>query len=212
MMARLRLEVFQTATTGADGTVVTDTSALEEARLAAFEQGYGAGWEDAGNAQAEDQTLIRADLARNLQALSFTFHEAKGHVLSALEPLLSDILVRILPKVAYPALGHLVIEGIEALARDMADAPVTLVVAPAARNAIAPLLDDHITLPLRIIEEPSLGEGQVYLRLGDRETLIDLDRALTDITTAIRNQFTLLKEASPHGPSDRQQPVFPGSD
>ncbi len=36
-----------------------------------------AGWDDASAAQTDDQTRMKADLARNLQTLGFTYHEAR---------------------------------------------------------------------------------------------------------------------------------------
>jgi flagellar M-ring protein FliF len=47
-------------------------------RLAAYEQGYRAGWDDAVRAEAADQARIGAELARNLQEMSFSFHEARS--------------------------------------------------------------------------------------------------------------------------------------
>lgn len=80
----LRLEIFESDEPGGPAeTVVLDTSALEEARLASYDSGYAAGWEDATAAQSGDQSRIRAELARNLQALSFTYQEARSHVLRA---------------------------------------------------------------------------------------------------------------------------------
>jgi hypothetical protein len=198
-MALLRLEVFETPSAVGKTTVVTDLSALEEARLAAFEQGYVAGWEDAGAAQADDQTRIRADLARNLQALSFTYHEARAHVVASLEPLLTDILDRLLPDLARPTLGPTVRNLMMAAAKDMAGTPVTLVLNPSVHDAVEQLLQDGISLPLQIIDEPTLSEGQAYLRLGDTETRIDTDRAADEIRSAIRDFFALAKEGTPHG-------------
>ncbi len=198
-MALLRLEVFETPGSGAQSTVVTDLSALEEARLAAFEQGYSAGWEDAGSAQNDDQNRIRADLARNLQALSFTYHEARAHVVGALDPLLTDILDHLLPDLARPALAPIIRDLMLAAAKEMAGTPVTLVLNPAVHDAVASLLGSGISLPLQIIDEPTLSEGQAYLRLGDTETRIDTDRAVADIRHAIREFFALTKEGTPHG-------------
>jgi uncharacterized protein (DUF2384 family) len=39
---------------------------MDEARLASYNQGYSAGWDDAVAAQTADQFWIRADLARHL--------------------------------------------------------------------------------------------------------------------------------------------------
>ena len=49
----LRLEVFESEDTGtAPNTIVLDTSLLEEAKLASYDAGYSAGWEDAAAAFA----------------------------------------------------------------------------------------------------------------------------------------------------------------
>lgn len=85
-MPPLRLEVFETAAKQGAETVITDLSALEEARLASYEQGFSAGWEDALAAQADDRKQLAADLAHTLQSLSFTYHEARAHILRGLEP------------------------------------------------------------------------------------------------------------------------------
>ena len=54
-------------------------------------------------------------------------------------------------------------------------------------------------LPLIVIEEPSLGEGQVYLRMGDTETRIDLDRATADIASAVRDFFDHTEKDQSYG-------------
>jgi flagellar assembly protein FliH len=73
----------------------------------------------------------------------------------------------------------------------MADAPVTLVLNPSSRPAVETLLTRTTGLPITIVDEPSLGDGQAYLRLGASETRIDLDRATAEITAAVRGFFEL---------------------
>jgi len=190
-MPPLRLEVFATGPRTGSDPVVTNEEALEEARLAAYEQGYGAGWEDANAAQSQDQARINADLARNLQALGFTYHEARVHVLRAMEPLMTDIVTRLLPEVAKASLAPIILEALRPLATLSAEAPVTLVFNPAARGSVDRVADHINGLPLVLSEEPTLGEGQVYLRLGDVETRIDLDAAIAQIKAAVADFFQL---------------------
>lgn len=198
-MPPLRLEVFETGSPAADSTIVTDIGAMEEARLAAYEQGYTAGWDDATAAQSEEQTRLRADIGRNLQALGFTYQEARSHLLRAIEPLLVDITASLLPALAREALAPVVLETLMPLAEAAADAPVTLVLNPANRAAVDSLVTAATGLPLTIVEEPTLGEGQVYLRLGDTETQVDLDRTVAAVTAALRDFFELSREEAPHG-------------
>lgn len=190
----LRLEVFESempVSAGQSETVVLDTGALEDAKLASFESGYSAGWEDAAAAQADDQTRVSADLARSLQSLSFTYHEARSHVLKAVEPLLRQVVSQLLPAIAKAALAAKVLEVLMPLAEGLVDAPITLMLNPAARRAIEDQIAKTSGLPLILVEEPTLGEGQVYLKLGDVEREVNLDRAVTEISAAVRGFFDL---------------------
>lgn len=198
-MPPLRLEVFQTALEPARTTVVTDLSAMEEARLAAYEQGFTAGWDDATTAQADNQTLLGAEIAKNLQELSFTYQEARTHVLRSLEPLLARMAERVLPDMARAALAPMIVETLRPLADTLADIPVVLVINPAARPAVEALIDRAGWLPVTIETEATLGEGQAHLRFGQCETRIDLDRAVTDIAAAVRGFFDLNLTETCHG-------------
>lgn len=189
----LRLEVFESEArdSSGGGAIVLDRGALEEVKLESYEQGYSAGWEDAAAAQTDEQGRMRADLARHLQGLGFSYQEARMHVLKAIEPLLVEIVSRLLPDLARETLAPVVLEALMPMAEALADTPVTLVMNPAARPAIEQLLQRATGLPLILQEEPTLGEGQVYLRLGSAETRVDLDRAIADITAAVRGFFDL---------------------
>ncbi len=191
-MYALRLEVFDTAP-APDGSMqpLVEATAVEEAKVASFEQGYSAGWDDAVAAQQGDQTRIRADLARNLQSLSFTFQDARSHVLQAIRPLILQMVDRLLPAVAREALAPTVLETVMPLAEALADAPVTLVLNPAVREQVEDLVSKATGLPMVIDEEPTLPEAQVYIRLGAAETRVDLAQVTTEIASAVRAFFTL---------------------
>jgi flagellar assembly protein FliH len=196
----LKLEVFDAeAKPQKTHTVVLDRVALEDEKLASYETGYKAGWDDASAAMTEDQTRIRAELARNLQTLSFTYHEARNHVLKAVEPLLLQIVGQLLPEIARETLAPFVLETLMPLAEGLGDAPVTLVINPAARASVEALLEQATGLPLTIEEEPTLGEGQVYIRLGTVETQVDLDKATAEIASAVRGFFDLPGKDRPNG-------------
>lgn len=199
-MPALRLEIFDTAP-APDGTPqpLVEASALDEAKVASFEQGYSAGWEDAAAAQQGDQSRIHADLARSLQSLAFTFQDARNHVLQAIRPLILEMTNRLLPEVAREALAPTVLEALTPLADDLADAPLTLVLNPSVRDRVEELVQQATGLPMVIEEEPSLGEGQVYIRFGATETKVDLTQVTDDISAAVRAFFSLTTEDTPHG-------------
>lgn len=191
-MPALRLEVFDTAS-AADGSLqpLVEATAVEEAKVASFEQGYSAGWDDAVAAQQGDQTRIRADLARSLQSLAFTFQDARSHVLQSIRPLILEMVDRLLPEVAREALAPTVLEALTPMADDLADAPLTLVLNPGVRGQVEDLIAQATGLPMVIEEEPSLPEGQVYIRFGPTETKVDLSQVTADISIAVRAFFNL---------------------
>jgi flagellar biosynthesis/type III secretory pathway protein FliH len=191
-MPALRLEVFDTAQ-AIDGSLqpLVEATVVEEAKVASFEQGYSAGWDDAAAAQQGDQTRIRADLARNLQSLSFTFQDARSHVLQAIRPLMLEMVNRLLPKVAHEALAPMVLETLAPMAEELSDAPLRLVINPAVRPQVEDLITQATGLPMVIEEEPSLAEGQVYIRFDTTETKVDLAQVTSDIATAVRAFFNL---------------------
>jgi flagellar assembly protein FliH len=198
-MASLKLEVFRTDDPPRDGAEAVAASELEEAKLTAYEQGYAAGWDDSTAAQAEDQRRLRADLARNLQAMSFTYQEARSHMLRSIGPLLQDMVLHLLPAVGREALAPVVLDALMPMAEERAGSPIVIVLNPAARPAVESLLDLTTGLPVTLRDEPSLGEGQVYLQLGESELRVDLDRATAEITAAVKAFFDLTERERKHG-------------
>ncbi|MBL4917033.1 flagellar biosynthesis protein [Szabonella alba] len=198
-MTSLRLEVFESAGAGEAETVVTDLDTIEEARLAAYEQGYKAGWEDAAATQADEQDRLRSDVARNLQALGFTYHEARSHVMGGVEPLLRELVGHVLPALAERTLGPMIVDMLLPLAREAAGSPAVMTFNPAIRDLVEAAVTAADGLPVQLREEPSLGEGQVYLRLDGREARLDLDTTLRRILEATEEFFTLSKQETPHG-------------
>ncbi|MGB3313193.1 MAG: flagellar biosynthesis protein [Albidovulum sp.] len=199
MPRRVQLEVFE-LTDMTDERVELGQAELEECRLAAYEQGYTAGWDDAVAAQDGEVSRLRAELGRNLEDMSFTYHEAHSHVLRTLEPLLNDMVSKILPAIAREALAPLVLEHLQPVAKDLADQPVSLVANPANRELLERLVVADAPFPLIFEEEASLGDGQVYLKFGADETRIDLDGVIEAISGAVSGFFRIEKhEERRHG-------------
>lgn len=195
----LRLEVFDPPDRAGPRPEPAPDEA-EEARLAAYEQGYAAGWDDAAAAQDAEVARLRADLGRNLEDLAFTYQEAHSHVLRTLEPLLQDMVTKVLPAIARESIGHVVLDHLRPLARELAGAPIAIVANPANRAAIERLLVAEAGFPLSFEDEPSLGEGQVYLRLGEAESRVDLDGVIAAISAAVSAFFRIEKhEERRHG-------------
>ena len=172
---------------------------IEAMKLTTYEQGYKAGWDDAEQSVSDQSTHIGAEFARNIQDLGFTFYEAKTHVMKSLEPLLIEIVSKVLPRLISETLGQTILEELLPFAEELSDAPLQIVVAPSGRSVIEGLVDASLTIPMDIIEEPSLAEGQVYLRMGAIEKKIDMDSAIERIAKAIASIYVLNEEAIQNG-------------
>jgi flagellar assembly protein FliH len=139
-----------------------------------YERGYQAGWDDCDRQADEARQAIGAELARNLQELGFTFHEARAHVLSGVEPLLTAMVEKILPRIAAATLGASIVEELTAMTEALGDLPVTILVAPASHDLVAGLLAAETALPFTLTVEETLTDQQVFFRLGEHERQLDL--------------------------------------
>ncbi|PKQ13571.1 MAG: flagellar biosynthesis protein [Alphaproteobacteria bacterium HGW-Alphaproteobacteria-1] len=177
-----------------DGTplAMTDVS-LEEERLAAFEKGYQAGWDDAVKAQSEDARHITADLAQSLQDLRFTYEEAYGAVMAALRPLLTEMADAVLPHLARESLAPRIAEMLHDHARAQGRLPIEIAAAPEDLPRLEHLTGD--SLEIALVADDTLAEGQVYLRFGESEAEVDLPGVLAGITAAVSGFF----DAQPTG-------------
>jgi flagellar assembly protein FliH len=147
---------------------------LETEKSAAYEQGYSAGWDDAMKAEGEAQSRIGAEFERHLQEMSFTFHEARAHVIGSVRPVLEAMVETFLPDVLKDTLGFKIIEILEPLIEESADHPLTIIVSNGDAQVLEKHIDSSIGTVFRLEEQESLNDGQVFLKLGSNERKIDL--------------------------------------
>jgi flagellar assembly protein FliH len=197
---RLRLEVFESADDGERPSFVLNDEDLEDTRLAAFEQGYKAGWDDATAAQADEAMQQRAMVARAIAAIRAEQEAARRHVLAALRPLLERIVSVVLPAAARAALPAMIADAVIPYADLATDVPVDLILNPASASAAeAILLEADAGPALRIVADPAIGEGQAILRHGESETRIDLDGAVARVAQVLAEYFAHTRKDQLHG-------------
>lgn len=190
------LEDFGTLARGTP-VALTDVS-LEEQKLEAFEKGYQAGWDDSVKAQHDDSTHLSTDFAQNIKDLSFTYHEAYNGMLTAMEPLIRQLVDAVLPQVARDGLGAQITDIIQSFVKEHGQHPVRIVVAPASVAALEAVLPQDDALPLDISEDATLAEGQAHISFGQEgEREIDLQGLLQQISGAVDAFF--------HGRSDQHK-------
>lgn len=197
-MSIFQLEEFSTHIVSNDPKLATNTS-LEEHRLEAFEQGYKAGWDDAAAAQSEEQSRVAADFARNLQELSFTYHQARGQILGSLEPLLKEMVSKVLPKLASDNLSQIIVDEVLAVSQTQTEAGIQIVISPSNRPALERLLETQDSLDITIIDEPSMAEGLAYLRFAQTEKQIDLESVLSGFSQSVEGFFEQQEKVAING-------------
>lgn len=166
---------------------------------AGFESGYQAGWEDATATLAREADQDAAEVTRALQSLEFTFHDARAHLLRGLAPLFEEIVARLLPKIALEGLPHLISDVLLPLAEQATEAPVEVLVHPGQRDAVAAHLARLPHLPFILVDAPEHPPARISLRLGESETRIDVEAAITAIDHLLRSYFDPPAQEARHG-------------
>ncbi|WP_299372737.1 hypothetical protein [uncultured Tateyamaria sp.] len=169
--------------------LVKSAEELEDLKLEAFENGYQAGWDDAVKAQASTLTHVSSGLATSLQEASFDYHEMRSSLNGSVQTILNRVVSVLLPQMARASLGAHICEQITAASRSALDRPIEVVVAPEAEAAVTGLLGEQLKDPFELSLDPLLAPSQVLLRLGDKETEINLDKMIAEIAAAIEAYF-----------------------
>lgn len=193
------LEDFSSGIGSGDVMKLISDVALEDQRLASFEQGYSAGWEDAFEAQEKDQSRITGKLADSLGDLSFTYHEAVSQLLASLEPVFRSAVELVLPAIMARSFGQHVVEQLCDMARDQVSGPASLVVPVGAGATLSPILTQEMTMPVEVTEDPNLDAGRAYIRIGSSERELDSTALLDSIRDTIDAFTYQLDEESQHG-------------
>ncbi|MCE8508840.1 ABC transporter ATP-binding protein [Ruegeria pomeroyi] len=173
-----------------------DEDTLEEVRLSAFEQGYSAGWDDAVSARSEEQGQLNATLARNLEDLSFTYHEALGQMTQSLEPMFESLIGTVLPETLERSYTQHIVEQLKSMAREQVSQPALLIVPAGVSSALKPILSEEFSFPVQLVEESSLPAGQACLRIGTAERDINCSALLNSIGEAMDSFLHQAKEVS----------------
>ncbi len=179
--------------------VESDTEALEDEKLQAFEAGYQAGWDDATKAQSDEREKVTAELGQNLLDMSFTYHEALSKLTISLEPAMRQIVEKLLPEMVRNALGAHILEQVQAMLNDQLKRPVEIVVNPKNIETVERIVGSKLSEPFEIAGETSLGEGQAFVRIGDGERQVDLDTVITELSNAVEAFFHETSQESADG-------------
>ncbi|MFW8633951.1 ABC transporter ATP-binding protein [Cribrihabitans pelagius] len=172
---------------------------VEEQRLASFEKGYSAGWDDAVTAKDQESTRISTELASSLEDLQFTYHEAQSQLLDSLDPIFKVLTSAVLPDAMAASFGHHIVDQLSDMARGRAGEPMQIAVAPGEANAVRNLLPESFAVPVKVREDAMLSPGQAYLRAGEAEREINCNALIDSIHESIEAFTYHAKEDSQYG-------------
>lgn len=174
---------------------------IEDLKLQSFEGGFQAGWEDAVKAQAETQSHVSAGLAASLQSASFEYHELRATLNASVQNIMIHIVDTILPKAAQASLGAHIRDFVTSASQDALDCPIEIVVAPECEEAVRRVLSSELQEPFELAGDPGMSESQATIRLGNKESEIDLDKTVAEIAQAVATFFETQKSEVTDGRS-----------
>ena len=169
--------------------VLTDLEQIEERNLESFENGYKSGWDDAVAAQETTRANVTAEFGRNLQEISFSFHEARAALAKELRNVLEPVLTALLPKIAGEALAAHVLDQIDEISREAMERRVEIAVSPQRIMSMQTLFEDILKDPFEIVADDTLSADQVFIRIGTEEREIDFEPWLQAVRDALASHF-----------------------
>lgn len=150
-----------------------------------YESGFQAGWDDAMASVSENRDHISAEFARNLQELSFSFHEARQQVTSTVRPFLAALVESLLPLTADQALVENIWAKLEPILNDHNTPSVQLLCAASDVDTLEQLTAVSTTMAINVVAEPSLMEGQVKFSIEAEQHEIDMSHITDEIRALI---------------------------
>ncbi|WP_299414031.1 hypothetical protein [uncultured Sulfitobacter sp.] len=159
---------------------------VEDQKLAAFEEGYQAGWTDAEKNHAAEQKNIGEEFLHTLRDLSFTYQEALSRLNRGLKPMFEQMMTTLLPQTASAALRAHVIEQLVQLAATQTEAKIVLRVSESNVHMLEDLLEGvELKVPVSLTADSSLSPHQLFVTLDTLEREINLDGVCQEITKAM---------------------------
>ena len=174
---------------------------IEDLKLQSFESGFQAGWEDALKAQVETHSHVSAGLAASLQSASFEYHELRATLNASVQNIMAHVVDTILPLAARAGLGAHIRDFVTSAAQDAQDRPIEIVVAPECEEAVRRVLSSDLQEPFELVGDPGMSESQATIRLGSKESEINLDKTVAEIALAVATFFETQKSEVTDGRS-----------
>lgn len=169
---------------------------FENWRLAAFEEGYKAGWDDGTTAQADQANAISDEFAKNLQELSFTYHEVHHQAQTAFSRFLSEFVAQIVPAFLQHANASSILDQLSDLALSDNASEVKLTCSDQRVEFIKRIATKEIPMPISVVTDPGLNKDEVQLTVGNETRQIDFGAVAKEIQQVLMALSHNLSEGS----------------
>lgn len=146
-----------------------------------YEGGFAIGVETA-NAEAE---ALSAQFVQSLNAIDFTYAEARNQLLASLEPLLLNVAAKILPHCVENGFVGQLADILQQAAAQDATSAVTLHIHPSQKAAVESAAQNTAAQVI-IATDPTLNKHAAWIKHGRQETLLDIDGLLDAIGETLR--------------------------
>ncbi len=194
--AALQLEVFEPDPCDSPA---PDPAEAEAQHARGYEDGYGAGWQDALAQLRDEDSLRRAAAEEALQTLAFSYLEATAALEGRCVALAQALMGAVLPELAQVALPRLLAQELQTLAARELAGRLQIQCAPSARATVQGCLAAVPALDAAIVEEPSFTDAQVVVQVDHGARRIDLDGVRAALADALGTDPQLPQEDAPHG-------------
>lgn len=181
MSIRDLIETFDGAAVSANIPNGASTKSMESVRSAAFEAGYASGWDDAKVADENAYIRVQAEFERNVEAMTFTYHEALDRVRNEVTGFIDTLLSEFLPAIIPIAIVEHIRSELLTAADMQVDNPVEIIVSPNCKELVSGFLNGEASNNIELIEDASLAEFQVFMRIAKREKEINLAPLISEL-------------------------------
>jgi len=181
----LALESFDQAETAE----VVESGSFQEG----YDEGYAAGLE---TARAE-QAALTEECVQALNAIDFTYVEARRQMLDALRPFLQDLAEKVLPHCVANGFASQITALISDAVEQSAGAALTLHVHPTQQAAIAQAAETTAA-NIMVLSDPKLSPHAAWVKNAGSEAFLDMDGLLASIA-GILGAINITDDRNAHG-------------
>lgn len=163
-----------------------------------YEEGYKQGWDDAAARIRDDDTRVGARAATRIEGMAHTQRAAMALCLAQIEPMLTEVFDKLLPRAADRGFLGIVMQEAEAMLRDADGHALSLRLAPEALEAVrATLIEGGADLAaVRLEPDPELEPLQAVLSHPGAEREVDVARMLDALDGAFEDMRKTVRTAT----------------